>query len=71
MYYYISKDRILRPVEEFENFYALKKEGIPYVNEESVFSLYALLQAPVTIHGWPKRSLIGRQCPQAPITRDL
>ena len=71
MYSLFLKNRILRPLEAFENLYALKKEGIPCVNEESVFPLYALLLAPVTIHGWHKRLLIVRPCPKAAITSAL
>ena len=36
--FFIPKGRILRPVEAFENLYALKREGISYVDEESVFA---------------------------------
>ena len=38
---FVSAGRILRLVEAFENVYALKREGITCVNEESVFPLYA------------------------------
>ena len=67
--FFIPKNRIVRPVEAFRNLYVLKGEGIPRVNEESVFHLYAFLLTRVTICAWYSCSSIGRPCFKAPITR--
>ena len=47
--------RIPRAVDAFENLPTLEREGIPRVNEESVFSLYTRF----SWHGWRSRHSIA------------